>query len=238
MAYSFGHKLHVDQNEKLVDFGVTHVAAIDGYSRYVVSYQVMPVKNNLIIYEDILKKAVESHGVWMQLRLDGGQEFNLIEYMQCRLADLRVHSGHKPVLRTQSKLNLRIERLWREVNMRVNYPIKTDMQQLVDNDILDIENDTHKYVLSIVLIPIVSYGMEMFVKSWNHHRVDKNRHSHEPTGKPYKLMCDRDSLADLPSDIVLPNATDAAFIYEEDTGGHLSRESRYGRLPDSVSNEQ
>ena len=26
----FGHKLHIDQNEKLVMYGVTHVAAIDG----------------------------------------------------------------------------------------------------------------------------------------------------------------------------------------------------------------
>ena len=28
-----GHKVHIDQNEKLVMFGVTHVAAIDRYSR-------------------------------------------------------------------------------------------------------------------------------------------------------------------------------------------------------------
>ena len=26
-----GHKMHIDQNEKLVRFGVTHVAASDGY---------------------------------------------------------------------------------------------------------------------------------------------------------------------------------------------------------------
>ena len=31
-AKYFGHKVHVDQNEKLVLFGVTHVCAIDGYS--------------------------------------------------------------------------------------------------------------------------------------------------------------------------------------------------------------
>ena len=31
-AEYFGHKLHIDQNEKLVMYGVTHVCAIDGYS--------------------------------------------------------------------------------------------------------------------------------------------------------------------------------------------------------------
>ena len=51
----FGHKLHVDQNEKLVMYGVTHVVAIDGHSRFVVSSSTMPVKNNLIIYEDVYR---------------------------------------------------------------------------------------------------------------------------------------------------------------------------------------
>ena len=32
-AMYFGEKLHLDQNEKCVMFGVTHVVAIDGYSR-------------------------------------------------------------------------------------------------------------------------------------------------------------------------------------------------------------
>ena len=33
----FGHKLHLDQNEKLVMYRVTHVVAIDGHSRFVVA---------------------------------------------------------------------------------------------------------------------------------------------------------------------------------------------------------
>ena len=49
----FGHKLHVDQNEKLKMYGVTHVAAIDGHSRFIVAISTMPVKNNVAIYEDI-----------------------------------------------------------------------------------------------------------------------------------------------------------------------------------------
>jgi len=32
-ANYFGEKLHFDQNEKLVTYGVTHVLAVDGYSR-------------------------------------------------------------------------------------------------------------------------------------------------------------------------------------------------------------
>ena len=40
----FGHKLHVDQNEKLVFYGVVHVCATDGYSGKIVSHALMPVK--------------------------------------------------------------------------------------------------------------------------------------------------------------------------------------------------
>ena len=51
----FGHKLHIDQNEKLVMFGVTHVAAIDGYSKKVVGFVSMPVKNNVEIYTHLFR---------------------------------------------------------------------------------------------------------------------------------------------------------------------------------------
>jgi len=44
-----GHKLHIDQNEKMVMYGVTHIAAVDGYSGMIVGFLTMPVKNNLEI---------------------------------------------------------------------------------------------------------------------------------------------------------------------------------------------
>ncbi len=54
-ASGFGDKLHIDQNEKHVMFGVTHVIAVDGFSKKIVASSTMPVKNNLTIYRDILK---------------------------------------------------------------------------------------------------------------------------------------------------------------------------------------
>ena len=50
-ASGFGYKLHLDQNEKLVMFGLTHVLAVDGYSGMIVANTTMPIKNNLLIYE-------------------------------------------------------------------------------------------------------------------------------------------------------------------------------------------
>lgn len=53
----FGHKLHIDQNEKLVMYGVTHVCAVDGYSGKIVGFISMPVKNNVEIYRHLYRYA-------------------------------------------------------------------------------------------------------------------------------------------------------------------------------------
>lgn len=51
----FGQKIHIDQNEKNVMFGVTHVCAVDGFSRKIVAFSTMPIKNNYTIYETVYR---------------------------------------------------------------------------------------------------------------------------------------------------------------------------------------
>ena len=58
MPYSadyYGHKIHLDQNEKVAMFGATHVIAVDGFSSRIVGHSTMPVKNNLTIYDDVYR---------------------------------------------------------------------------------------------------------------------------------------------------------------------------------------
>lgn len=50
-AEYFGEKLHIDQNEKLVMFGLTHICGIDGFSGKIVGHLIIPIKNNILIYE-------------------------------------------------------------------------------------------------------------------------------------------------------------------------------------------
>lgn len=54
-AEYMGHKLHMDQNEKIGMFGATHVVAVDGFSSRIVAHATMPIKNNLIIYEKVYR---------------------------------------------------------------------------------------------------------------------------------------------------------------------------------------
>ena len=54
-AYYFGEKVHIDQNEKLIMFGITHVCAVDGFSGKIVGFATFPIKNNAIIYEHVYR---------------------------------------------------------------------------------------------------------------------------------------------------------------------------------------
>ena len=56
-AQYYGHKLRIDQNEKLIRFGVTHVAAADGFSGKILGIVTMPIKNPILIY-DLLYRLV------------------------------------------------------------------------------------------------------------------------------------------------------------------------------------
>ena len=51
----FGHKLHINQNEKLIMYGVVHMVAIDGHSSFIVAGTTMLVKNNVKIYKYIYR---------------------------------------------------------------------------------------------------------------------------------------------------------------------------------------
>ena len=78
----FGEKLHLDQNEKLAMFGVTHVLAVDGYSRKIVGMVTMPVKNAIAIYHTLLRPLLSTEGLWKQVRVDHGTEFALVATVQ------------------------------------------------------------------------------------------------------------------------------------------------------------
>ena len=86
----FGYKVHVDQNEKIAQgFGCTHVALIDGYSRMICGYSSMEVKNPILIYEFVFRRAIIQYGLWNQLRIDHGQEFVLCIFAQDLLKTYR-----------------------------------------------------------------------------------------------------------------------------------------------------
>ena len=61
--------------------------ARDGFSGMIVAASTMPIKNNLVIYEEIYQNFCINYGLWDQVRVDGGKEFVLVCHIQDFLRD-------------------------------------------------------------------------------------------------------------------------------------------------------
>jgi len=122
LARYFGEKMHIDQNEKLVMFGVTHICGIDGFSGKIVGFCSMPIKNCISIYEYFYRyvilhslfsiilytysyncrRILSQFGMWDQLRVDCGTEWALILFIQEYLSAYRNNTTKQSYLQTSS----------------------------------------------------------------------------------------------------------------------------------------
>lgn len=64
-----------------------------------------------------------------------------------------------------------IERVWVEVNARVNYPIKTALISMMEDGDFSLDCDLDKYCVSWFAINTATVGAELFVSSWNEHPI-------------------------------------------------------------------
>ncbi|KAK2823153.1 hypothetical protein Q7C36_019753 [Tachysurus vachellii] len=218
-----GQKIHMDQNEKLAMFGVTHVLAIDGFSKKVVAHSTMPIKNNLAIYEDVFREqpmpAVLEYGIWDQVQVDHGKEFYLTLFIQELLTSHRHNQERRPYLQTSSTRNHIVEQIWPEVNSRVNYPLKTALLQLVDQEEIYLNISVVRYCVSNLTGQLCQIGLTGLVESWNAHRIPGK-------GVPNDLAgcgCPKK----IPQEL-LPHSVDAADLYSQQLGSSLATHSTFG----------
>lgn len=199
-AHFFGDKLHFDQNEKLAMYGVTHVMAIDGFSRKIVGMISIPLKNPITIYHTLMRPLLICEGLWQQVRLDHGTEFVLVVAAQQHLASQRLWQDRHPVLQSTSRQNHRVERMWPEVNQRINYPVKRILAEMESRDEIDMTNDTVKFCVSWIVIN--------FVSSWNAHRIPGTR------GGVSNMLASRSIQTALLSNSLVPSTAEIVRIYQ------------------------
>ena len=223
-AHHFGDKLHLDQNEKLVMYGVTEVLAIDGYSRKVVGFIIIPVKNAVLIYDKLFRPLLLTQGVWSQLRTDRGREFDLILAVQNSLRELRRHTDRLPYKRTQSIHNLRAERFWVYVNQRVNYPLKAALRSLESCDRITLTEPAEKFCVSWVAMQVANAGVQQLIPAWNEHRIAGRR-----GGIPNVLAHQNNFVSQIPTEAV-PQTEEAVAAFQQ-AGGNLTLHSEFGRDP-------
>ena len=67
-----------------------------------------------------------------------------------------------------------MERIWVEVNTRVNYPIKDILSNFVASDRIDMDNEVTRFCISWVPCNVSRHGLKKFVQSWNNDRIPSN----------------------------------------------------------------
>ena len=77
------------------------------------------------------------------------------------------------MLQSLSCQNHRAERIWPEINQRINYPFKC---ALIDNimenrEKLNMGDDVTRLCVSWVTIRVMQSGIERFFAAWNSHRI-------------------------------------------------------------------
>lgn len=226
VARYFGHKLHVDQNEKLAMFGVTYVLARDGYSGKIVGSSVMPVKNNLTIYEDVYRKLTLEYGLFDEVRVDHGREFYLMLYIHEKLRERRGNREVVAYRQTPSTQNHIIERMWVELNRRVSYPIKRILVHMTETGLIDMGDDACKYSVSLIASNVAKVGMQQFISSWNAHSVPNH-------GVPNDLQQQRPGTTSI-HPLEVPSTSEAVQQYRQQ-GGRLTDPHPFA--PDPLAND-
>ena len=62
-----------------------------------------------------------------------------------------------------------VERMWVEINSRINYPVKRCLLDMVENGLLQLENPMVQFCVSWYTIHICNVGLDLFVQAWNEH---------------------------------------------------------------------
>ncbi len=223
-AHFYGEKIHFDQNEKLAMYGVTHVMAVDGYSRKIVGMITIPVKNPIAIYNALMKPLLETEGMWDQVRVDHGTEFVLLVTVQQHLRGRQIRHTHLPVMQSMSRQNHRVERMWPEINARINYPIKRVLIAMETNGEIDMSSNTTKFCVSWITINVIGTAIQNFIQAWNFHRIPGRR-----GGIPNVLAAATSRTTTLPR-AAIPSTSQAIQLLAS-LGGALTLEREFGRDP-------
>lgn len=200
-----------------------HAVFRDGYSGSIENWITLPSKNPIQLYSQFYRPILLKTGVFDQVRVDMGKEWVLILFIQELLSGFRENMDKPAHVKTTSKKNLTIERIWPEVNSRVNYPIKRVLVDLEEKGILDMTNENVQFCVSWFTCGVAKVGMKRFVDAWNNHRIKGKPGNAVPSIR--KLQSN--TLKPL-TEAVVPNEEHAVRMFEAQ-GGQLQREWRVGR---------
>ena len=103
--------------------------------------------------------------------MDHGREFVLCIFVQELLKRRRFSQRRLPWRQTPSTSNYVAERMWPEVNKRVNYPIKCQLCEIQRQEDVDFAHPVIMFCVSWVTMYVAQDATQHLISSWNHHRI-------------------------------------------------------------------
>ncbi|VDH93539.1 Hypothetical predicted protein [Mytilus galloprovincialis] len=164
--------------------------------------------------------------------MDAGTENVIVERIQIALRSFHTDSmaGHRSVSIGRSTANQKIEMLWSFLMRNFTTFWRNLFKDMVDEGILNNADPVHLECIRFCFLPLIQRHLDMFLQSWNSHRIRSQRNVECPHGIPdvmfyqpfiydkydcsYELPCDivvLDYLTDIYTDAVLPRGTKEEF---------------------------
>ena len=165
------HLWHIDGNQKLVNWRFVIHGCTDGYSRAIVY---LKCATNFLS-STVLQCFIEgTHDFGLPLRARGDHGVENVEIARFMVESRGDNRGS--FIAERSVHNVRIERLWREMNRVVIAFYKDIFHFLEDSCLLDSNSELNLFALQFIYLPRINASLEQFVEQWNYHGIRTARY--------------------------------------------------------------
>lgn len=159
----------------------------DVFSGYLVYLKVwMSNSNPKLVGRWYLEHLYKSKVISCRLRLDKGTETGIMATIHSFLRKEHedVSNAADTVQYGPSTCN-KIERWWHELHSRLEQYFKRQLRILLEQGCYDPNDQTDRYLLAFVFIPVIQKEMNIFRETvWNSHRIRKQKDAQLPKGIP------------------------------------------------------
>ena len=160
------HLWHIDGNHKLVNWRFVIYGCTDGYSRAIVHLKC--ATNNLA--STVLQYFIKgTHDFGLPLRVRGDHGVENVDVARFMVENKGDNRGS--FIAGRSVHNVRIERLWREMNRAVIAFYKDIFNFLEVSCLLDSNSELDLFALQLIYLPRINASLKQFIEQWNFHGI-------------------------------------------------------------------
>ncbi|XP_071855243.1 uncharacterized protein [Apostichopus japonicus] len=163
---------HLHGNHKLIRWRFVIHGCVDGYSR-LITYLRCATDNRSATVLRLFQEATQIYGIPSRVRTDMGVENRDVAQFMIETRG----PNRRSIITGLSVHNQRIERLWCEVNQRVNSVFRDSFFSLEENGLLDPLDEDDMFSLHFVYLQVINESLREFVLQYNNHplRTEHNR---------------------------------------------------------------